>query len=113
MIAALLRRQLVRCRAEAVVGEIDLAADEPPGERLVPLVEFLPRLEPVQFFRDARPEFLRLLEGFRVEFLYAAADLMWAFLTNAAEGLNFLPSFCNETMSVCDMMKSPGVTCGG
>src|ERR1051326_6416221 len=38
---------------------------------------------------------------------YCARDLTWACLTNAPEGLNLRPSFCNEVISVCAMIGSP------
>jgi len=47
---------------EAVVGEIDLAADEPFGPGGIPLEDFVPFFEPVQFAGDAAPEFVGIVD---------------------------------------------------
>ena len=54
---------------EAVVGEIDLASDEPFGPREIPLEDVVPFFEPVQFAGDAAPEFVGLVHRFFVEAL--------------------------------------------
>jgi hypothetical protein len=65
---------------EAVLAEVHLAADEPFGVGEIPVEHFIPRLEPVEFFRDSSPEgfgifdgslvhLFILLEGFDVCFL--------------------------------------------
>ena len=52
---------------EAVVGEINLTADEPLGPGHVPLQNLVPLLEPVEFFGGTGPEFFRLLDRLFVE----------------------------------------------
>ncbi len=47
----------------AVVAGVDLAADEPPGVRRVPLQRLLPGLEPVQPLGGVLPEADRVLPG--------------------------------------------------
>ena len=69
MIAALFLRQVVQVAVEAVIGEIDLAADEPFCPRAIPLENLVPFLEPVQFAGDPRPELLGIVDGFLVEAL--------------------------------------------
>src|SRR5258708_33346463 len=54
---------------EAVVGEIDLAADEPLGPWAIPFENFVPLLEPMQFAGDAAPELVGIVDGFLVETL--------------------------------------------
>src|ERR1700690_945043 len=54
---------------EAVVGEIDLSAYEPFGPRVVPFQNFVPLLEPVQFFRNASPELLGMVYRFTINAL--------------------------------------------
>ncbi len=63
----LVATRAIEMAVEAVVRKVDLSADEPFCERLVPLQEFLPRFEPVKFLRHARPEFRRRLDRFGVE----------------------------------------------
>src|SRR5215831_10268660 len=46
---------------EAVVGQIDLPADEPFGPGTVPLQHLVPLPEPVQLAGDAAPELVGLL----------------------------------------------------
>ena len=52
---------------DAVVAEIELAADEPLGPGQVPVENFVPGLEPVQLARHAGPEFFRIFNGLLVE----------------------------------------------
>src|SRR5579864_4943186 len=54
---------------EAVVGEIDFAADKPFRPRAIPFENFFPRLEPVQFTSDLRPEFVGILDRPLIELL--------------------------------------------
>jgi hypothetical protein len=67
------QRGLVGCGGaepfvEAVVTDIELSADKPLGERLLPLQHFFPRLEPDQLvLRLFRPELLRRTDGFIVK----------------------------------------------
>src|SRR5207245_8884435 len=51
---------------EAVIGEIDLAADEPLRPGIVPFQYLVPLLEPVQLHADPTPEFFGLLNRFAV-----------------------------------------------
>ena len=48
---------------EAVVGGVELAADEPLGEGGLPVQHGVPLLEPVQFFGQAGPESGGILGG--------------------------------------------------
>src|SRR5919107_903849 len=48
---------------QAVVGRVDLAADEPLGEGRVPVEDLIPLLEPVQLLGPALPEALVVLRG--------------------------------------------------
>jgi hypothetical protein len=53
---------------EAVVGDVQLPADEPLGERGVrPVQHLLPRLEPVQRLGALRPEALEVGLGLLVD----------------------------------------------
>ena len=54
---------------QAVVREIELAADKPLRPRAIPFQNFVPLLEPVQFAGNARPEFVGLLDRFFIEML--------------------------------------------
>ena len=54
---------------EAVVGEVDLAADKPFRPWAIPFENLVPLLEPVQLAGDARPEFVRVVDRFFVETL--------------------------------------------
>src|SRR5947209_3600771 len=47
---------------QAVLGKIDLSADEPFRKRRLPFQNFPPRLLPGKLLRLARPEFVRLLD---------------------------------------------------
>jgi hypothetical protein len=54
---------------DAVVRSVNFPADEPLGERRVPLEDVRPFREPSQlFFGQFAPEFLRLFGGVPVEF---------------------------------------------
>jgi hypothetical protein len=46
---------------QTVIGNIDLAPNKPPGERLIPFKDLCPRFEPIEVFRDVCPESLRVL----------------------------------------------------
>ena len=48
---------------QAVIGYVEFAADKPLGERKLPFQHLVPRFKPVQFTRDAGPEFLGMLFG--------------------------------------------------
>ena len=52
---------------DAVVAEIELAADEPLGPGQIPLENLVPGLEPVQILRRAGPEFFGVFDGLLVE----------------------------------------------
>src|SRR3989442_15718415 len=54
---------------EAVIREIDLAADEPLRPGIVPFKDLVPLLEPVQLRGDPGPEFFRFLNRFAVNAL--------------------------------------------
>ena len=63
MIAALFFRATGEMPVEAVVRDVGLSADEPFGERHVPFQHLVPRLKPVQFRRDFRPETFGIFRG--------------------------------------------------
>ena len=65
---------------ETVVGEIDLAADEPFRPRTIPLENFRPRLEPVQLLGDSSPELFGIF----------AASLIKAFVVFEAFDVSLL-----------------------
>ena len=69
---------------EAVVGEIDLAADEPFCPGTIPLENLVPLLEPVQFAGDPRPELFRLLDRLLVNALVFREALDVRCLLNSA-----------------------------
>src|SRR5215467_1754453 len=54
---------------EAVVGKIQLSAEEPFRPGVVPVENLVPFLEPVQIFGDATPEFFGLLDGLVIDAL--------------------------------------------
>src|SRR5579862_8798278 len=54
---------------EAVIGKVDLSADKPLRPRAIPFENFCPRLEPVQFTSDLRPEFVGILDRPLIELL--------------------------------------------
>src|SRR5579863_4841060 len=54
---------------ETVVGKINLPAGKPFRPRTIPLQNFFPRFEPVQFARDPAPEFVGIVDRFFVETL--------------------------------------------
>jgi hypothetical protein len=61
---------------QAVVADVEPAAEEPLGERLVPLEDFLPGLEPDEFGLGlSGPEFFGRLDGLVVEFLVLGEGL--------------------------------------
>src|SRR6266550_1480868 len=74
---------------ETVVRDIDLAAHEPFRPGVVPLQDFVPLLEPVQFFRDASPELFRLLDGFAVDTLVLFETLDVRLLAEMIRTLEF------------------------
>src|SRR5580704_1543510 len=64
----------VNVAVEAVIGEIDLAADEPLRPREIPVENFVPLFEPMQLAGDAAPEFVGFGDRFLVEvFVFLAA----------------------------------------
>src|SRR5580704_5934794 len=54
---------------EAVVGDVELAAQEPFRMGQIPFENFLGRLEPVQHFRLLGPKFLRIGRGLLIYLL--------------------------------------------
>ena len=52
---------------DAVVAEVDLAADEPLGPGQIPLENFVPGLEPVELLRGFGPECFGIVDGLLVE----------------------------------------------
>src|SRR5207245_2099077 len=48
---------------KAIVTDVDLPADEPLRERLVPIQYFVPRLEPEQLLGLLRPKTFRIILG--------------------------------------------------
>jgi hypothetical protein len=70
---------------ETVVGEIDLASYEPFSPRGIPVEDFVPLLEPVEFAGHAAPEFVGIGDRFLVEVLVffealdvgVAAEFRW------------------------------------
>src|SRR3984957_19108989 len=52
---------------EAVVGKIDLAADEPFRPRTIPFQNFFPGLEPVQLASNPAPEFVGIVDRFAID----------------------------------------------
>ena len=64
MIAALFRRGPLQMPIEAILRDVQFAADEPFRERRLPFQHLLPWLLPVEFARFACPEFLRLPDRF-------------------------------------------------
>src|ERR1700722_665978 len=54
---------------EAVVREVDLAADKPLGPRAIPFENFVPFLEPVQLIGDTAPELVGIVNRFLVKAL--------------------------------------------
>jgi hypothetical protein len=77
---------------DAVVAEVELAADEPLGVGQIPFEDLVPGLEPVQVFGDAGPEGFRIVDGLLVEglVLFKALDVgLGAELRRAAERRGF------------------------
>src|ERR1043166_3388410 len=60
---------------ETVIGKINLAAGEPLCPGAIPFQNFVPFPEPMQFFGDTRPEFLRLIHGFTINPLVVVGGL--------------------------------------
>ncbi len=92
MSAVLSRRGPSTMTVDAVVAEVELAADEPfcPGQ--IPLEHLVPGLEPVQFLRGLGPEFLRIFDRLLVHglVLLQALDVrLRAELLRAAERRGF------------------------
>ena len=54
---------------DAVVAQVELAADKPFCRWQVPFEHLVPRLEPMQIFRDSSPEGLGIFDGFLVHHL--------------------------------------------
>jgi len=52
---------------DTVVAEVEFAADEPLGPGQIPLKDFIPGLEPVQFLRHAGPKLFGVVDGLLVE----------------------------------------------
>ncbi len=73
------QRSLVLARSlnmaiEAVIGKIELAANEPLRPGLVPLQNLVPLFEPVQLFGGPSPEFFRLLHRLLIQgFIFGQA----------------------------------------
>ena len=63
-----------RVPVDTIVAEVDFAADEPLGPGQIPFKNLVPRLEPMQFFRHAGPEFFGIVDGLLVEgFIFGEA----------------------------------------
>ncbi len=62
---------------DAVVAQVELAADKPFCRRQVPFEHLVPGFEPVQIFRDTGPEGLGIFDGFLVHrlVLFEALDV--------------------------------------
>src|SRR3712207_8389153 len=68
VIGALVAQPALDVAVDAVVGQVDLPADEPLCEGRIPLQRRLERLEPSQTLaRQARPERFRIALGLLVE----------------------------------------------
>ncbi len=52
---------------DAVVAEVDFAADEPLRPGQIPLQNLVPGLEPMELFRGTGPEGFRVFNGLLVE----------------------------------------------
>src|SRR5580704_1320544 len=72
---------------EAVVGEIDLSADEPFRPWRIPLEDFVPLLEPVQFAGYAAPELFGIVHRFFVKVLVFFEALDVSVLAEFGRGL--------------------------
>ena len=66
MRAALLRRR-PHVPIETVDADVELAADEPLRVRWLPIEDLVPRLDPLELTRHARPKCLRVFFGFLVD----------------------------------------------
>ena len=71
---------------DAVVAEVELAADEPFGPGEIPLEDFVPGLEPVEIAGDVGPEGFGIVDGLLVEGLVLGEALMWALAANSGGG---------------------------
>ena len=60
---------------EAVVREIDVAADKPFGPGAIPVENLVPRLEPVQLAGDTSPKLFGIVDGLLVEALIVGEAL--------------------------------------
>src|SRR6266849_2825405 len=72
---------------QAVVGKIDLTADEPLGPGRFPLQHLVPFLEPVQFLGGPCPEFFRLFHRLFIESFIFAQALNLSFTGKLRRGL--------------------------
>src|SRR5438105_4184810 len=100
MIAALLRRQLVRCRSRQLYARLIWPPMNHFANGSFHSQTFFHGLNQWSSLENRAQNFWGCFSDSAWSFLYVAADLMCACFTNAAAGLNFLPSFCSETMSV-------------
>src|SRR6266478_4134443 len=74
---------------EAVVGQVDLASDEPLSPGNVPLEHTIPFLEPVEIVGDPCPELLRLLDRFLVQVLVLFERFHMSFFREVRRTLEF------------------------
>ena len=88
---------------EAIVGRVELAADEPLCPRRVPLQNFFPRLEPMQLFGGFGPEGLRIF----ARGVEHAALLMLADFLNSLGGGKFLFSSNKTSIALSAMVQPP------
>ena len=94
---------------EAVVGDVRLPADEPLGQRLVPLEHLLERLEPVQFIGHAAPKALQVFGRLAAEAFvlrHGADSGLGRKIALAAGTAALLSSRCRSGR-ICDDMDNP------
>ncbi len=92
---------------EAVVTDVRLPADEPFRKRLVPLHQFLPRFEPVQFLRHLRPERPGRVDGFPVEFLIGGERFDVGLFAESGGGFELAAGFLQRS----DVGRHGGFSC--
>jgi hypothetical protein len=88
---------------EAIVGGVELAADEPLGPRYFPLQDFFPRFEPVQLRGRFGPEGL----GFLRAALKTLTLFMFADFLNSFGGGKFLLSSSRTSIALSAMLQPP------
>ena len=103
MMAALLRRHVGEMPVETVVGDVELAADEPLGVRRLPLQDRVPLPEPVQLgLGQPRPEGFGSSEASRLSASSSSRDLMCARSENSGGGGKTRSSWSTDSMLVVD-----------